>query len=92
MTKILLLAIYLGGSTLDKFKRVLADEGNKQLEFVKASLKGLLELNFGFKENYAEWLPTHLEHLQHGSLEILKDLNPKDFERVYYSTAVSIAN
>ena len=34
----------------------------------------------------------HLEHLNRGSLEILKDLDPKDFEHVRYSTVVSINN
>jgi hypothetical protein len=76
MSKILLLAIYLGGSTLEKFKRVLVDEGNKNLDFVKESLKGLLINNFDFKENYAEWLPKNLEHLKRGSIDILEDLNP----------------
>ncbi len=76
MSKILLLAIYLGGSTLEKFKRVLVDEGNKNLDFVRESLKGLLINNFDFNENYAEWLPKNLEHLQRGSIDILKDLNP----------------
>ena len=92
MSKILLLAIYLGGSTLEKFKRVLVDEGNKNLEFVRTSLSKLLMQNFDFKEDYAEWLPKNLEHLRRGSLDILKDLKPKDFERVRYSTVVSIAN
>ena len=92
MSKILLLAFYLGGSTLDKFKRVLVDEGNKNLEFVKDSLAKLLAHDFAFKENYAEWLPKNLEYLQRGSLEILKNLNPKDFEHVRYSTVVSLAN
>ena len=92
MSKILLLAIYLGGSTLDKFKRVLVDEGNKNLEFVRKSLSKLLTSAFDFNENYAEWLPKNLEHLQRGSLDILKDLKPKDFERVRYSTVVSIGN
>lgn len=90
MAKILLLAIYLGGPTLDKFKRVLVDEGNKHLEFVRESLKGLLVINFDFKENYAVWLPKNLEHLQRGSLDILEDLSAKDFEHVRYSTVVSI--
>ena len=46
--------------------------------------------NFDFSENYAEWLPKNLEHLKHGSIDILKDLNLKDFEHVRYSTVVSI--
>jgi hypothetical protein len=91
MSKILLLAIYLGGVTLNKFKRVLVDEGNKHLEYVKESLKNLLITNFDFKEDYAVWLPKNLEHLQRGSLDILKDLDKKDFEHVRYSTVVSIS-
>lgn len=92
MAKILLLAFYLGGSTLEKFKRVLVDEGNKHLEYVMDVLVKLLVHNFSFKENYAEWLPKNLEYLQRGSLEILKALNPKDFEHVRYSTVVSLTN
>ena len=48
--------------------------------------------NFNFKENYAEWLPKNLENLSRGSIEILKDLKPTDFEHVRYSTVVSITN
>ena len=92
MAQLVLLAIYLGGSTLDKFKRVLVDEGNKNLEFVRASLKALLIQNFDFKDNYAEWLPKNLEHLKSGSLEILKDLKHQEFEHVRYSTVVSIVD
>ena len=46
--------------------------------------------NFDFSDIYAKWLPDHLEHLQGGSLDILSDLNPKEFEHVRYSTVVSI--
>ena len=92
MAKILLLAFYLGGATLDKFKRVLVDEGNRHVEFVWEALKKLLVFNFAFKENYAEWLPKNLEYLKRGSLEILKALNPKDFEHVRYSTVVSLTS
>ena len=92
MAKILLLAFYLGGPTLEKFKRVLVDEGNRHVEFVWDALKKLLVFNFAFKENYAEWLPKNLEYLKRGSLEILKALNPKDFEHVRYSTVVSLAD
>ena len=60
MSKILLLAIYLGGSTLKKYKNVLVDEGNKKLEFVKDALTKLLITNFGFDQNYAVWLPKNL--------------------------------
>ena len=91
MTKILLLAIYLGDSTLNKFKRVLVDDVIKNLEFVRSSLAKLLTSAFDFKEDYAMWLPKNLENLKSGSLDILKDLNPKDFERVRYSTVVSIS-
>jgi hypothetical protein len=45
---------------------------------------------FSFQEDYASWLPNHLEHLNEGSLEILKSLDPKDYEHVRYSTIVSI--
>ena len=47
-------------------------------------------LVFNFPEDYATWLPNHLEHLNEGSLDILKDLDCKGFEHVRYSTIVSI--
>ena len=64
---------------------------DKQIIFVRLSLSKLLTSAFDFKEDYAEWLPKNLDHLRHGSLEILEDLNPKDFERVRYSTVVSFS-
>ena len=47
---------------------------------------------FSFQEDYASWLPNHLEHLNEGSLEILKSLDRSDYEHVRYSTIVSISN
>ena len=91
MPKILLVAIYLGGSTLAKFKNVLVDEGNKNIVFVKEGLAKLLAKILDFKEDYAVWLPKNLEHLQSSSIDILEDLDPKEFEHVRYSTVVSFA-
>ena len=77
MPKILLVAIYLGGSTLAKFKNILVDEGNKNIVFVKEGLAKLLTSTLDFKEDYAVWLPKNLEHLQSSSIDILEDLDPK---------------
>mgnify|MGYP001032595595 CR=1 FL=1 len=49
-------------------------------------------MTLGFSEIYATWLPCNLEYLNSGSVEILKALEDKDFERVRYSTIVSIRN
>ena len=63
---------------------------DKHVIFVRSALPKFFQA-FDFKDDYAEWLPKNLEHLKHGSLEILEDLNPKDFERVRYSTVVSFS-
>ena len=43
-----------------------------------------------FAEDYAEWLPSQLEYLTHSSIDILRNLNPDEFEHVRYSTIVSL--
>ena len=53
-------------------------------------LSRLLGRYFGFDERYAGWLVANLEHLNPGSLEILKDLDPNDFDHIRYSTVVAI--
>ena len=90
MTKILLLVISLGGPTLERLKKVLVENKDTIDENVQPYLKGLLKKNFGFEDDYADWLPKHLQHLTQGSIDILKDLNPKEFEHVRYSTVVSV--
>jgi hypothetical protein len=90
MAKILLLAISLGGPTLERYWKVLIDKSNKHLDYIRAALEVLLNSHFGFDEIYAKWLPMHLDHLNRGSLDILRDLNPKEFEHVRYSTVVSV--
>jgi hypothetical protein len=92
MAKILLLAIYLGGSTLERFTKVLIDKENKHILSVQEMLKSLLMKKLDFDDNYAKWLPEHLEHLNHSSLDILEALNPNEFEHVRFSTVVSISN
>ena len=92
MAKILLLAIYLGGSTLERFTKVLIDKENKHILSVQEMLKSLLMKKLDFDDNYAKWLPEHLEHLNHSSLDILEALNLNEFEHVRFSTVVSISN
>ena len=59
MAKILLLAISLGGSTLEMFWKVLIDKNNKHINYVRAALEVLLSSHFGFDEIYSKWLPMH---------------------------------
>lgn len=80
----------MGGDTLKLFTKCLADGENKDILIVQKQVKILLLNNFGFSELYAEWLPKHLQHLTSGSIMILEDLKDKDFDKVFYSTVVSI--
>jgi len=80
----------LGGNSFELFRKVLRDYDNINIKILRQQLKLLLKLNFGFSDDYAEWLPNHMEHLNSGSLDILNDLNPEEFEHVRYSTIVSI--
>lgn len=86
------MAIALGSSTLKKFARVLTDSENHTVKVVKSMLQRTFMMVFNFREDYATWLPHHLEHLNEGSFEILKGLNRKDHEHVRYSTIVSVGN
>jgi len=70
---------------------VFADKENKHANLTQQGLTALLTQHFNFKEDYASWLPDHLEHLSKGSLMILEDLNPSHFEHVRYSTVVSFS-
>ena len=91
-TKIICLAIALGDSTLDLFLKCLGDKEDIHVTRVMSGLVLLLKLYFCFDDAYAQWLSRNLEHLNRGSLDILKDLKTSDFEHVRYSTVVSINN
>ena len=57
---------------------------------VKERVKNHLMEKLSFSDLYAKWLTDHLQHLKGGSLDILSDLIPKQFEHVRYATVVSI--
>ena len=87
-TKIICLALALGGSTLKMLTNSLSDSDDKNVRIVKEMVSHLLVEIFAFSEIYSKWLPEHLEHLNQGSIMILKDLKSDDFELVRYSTVV----
>ena len=69
------MAISLGSLTPLRFSKVLEDSEDKSVKVVKQMLEPILMSVFNFKEDYASWLPNHLEHLNEGSLDILRSLN-----------------
>ena len=70
------------------FIKCLRDSDDKNVRTVREMVSHLLIEIFGFSKLYAKWLPEHLEHLTKGSLIILEDLKPDDFELLRYSTVV----
>ena len=72
------------------FTKCLRDRDDKNVRTVREMVSHLLIEIFGFSDIYAKWLPEHLEHFNQGSIIILKDLKPDDFELVRYSTVVQV--
>ena len=70
------------------FTKCIRDAEERYVRTVREMVSHLLIEIFGFSELYAKWLPEHLEHLTKGSLIILEDLKPDDFELLRYSTVV----
>ena len=69
---------------------MLSDEEDKIVLVVKSMLSLLLRKFFNFSEVYAEWLPNNFKNLNDSSIDILKNLNPEEFEHVRYATVVAI--
>lgn len=90
--KILCIAIALGDSTLEHFSKLLRDKDDIRNTKLCTKLKACLQRFFSFNDDYAEWLPQNLEHLNKGSIDILKDLNPNQFDLVRFSTVVMLNN
>ena len=70
------------------FGKCLNDREDKDTRIVREMVSHLLVEIFDFSDIYAKWFPEHLEHLNKGSIIILVDLKPDDFELVRYSTVV----
>ena len=70
------------------FTKCIRDAEDRNFRTVREMVSHLLIEIFGFSDIYAKWLPEHFDHLTKGSIMILQDLKPNDFELVRYSTVV----
>ena len=90
--KILCLAISLGDSTLELFSKLIRDKDDIKTTKLCVKVQAGLQKLFGFNEDYANWLSNNLEHLNRGSIDILKELNPEHYDHVLFSTVVLFKN